>query len=234
MSAAVPERIATLKKAPLFSVLSETELAFLAHRALVRQFHPGQLVFSENDSCEGLYVVASGSIRIFKTSADGREQVLGLEHVGSSVAELPVFDGGNYPASAVAVADATLFLIRKEDFHALFLQHPEVGLKVLSVVGRRLRHLIGLVEELSFTTVRQRLAGLLLRMAKRSGKRTARGVEFTITVSNQEIAAQIGTVRELVSRNLGRFHNQGMIKLEGKTVLIPDLSALEIEAKQGG
>lgn len=229
---AIASQAAALRKAALFCDLSENELAFLAQRAVVRQYSPNQLIFSEGDSCEGLYVIGSGTVRIFKTSADGREQVLGLEYAGSSVAELPVFDGGNYPASAIAVTEATLILIRKEDFRALFLQHPVVGLKVLKVVGRRLRYLVGLVEELSFTTVRQRLAGLLLRMARLGGKQTARGVEFTIQASNQEIAAQIGTVRELVSRNLGRLHNQGIIKLEGKTVLVPDMKALESEVKR--
>jgi CRP/FNR family transcriptional regulator len=233
MLAAITDRVTSLKRTALFSDLSERELGFLAQRALVRQYCPNQLIFTENDPCEGLHVVASGTIRIFKTSADGREQALGLEHAGSSIAELPVFDGGNYPASAVAVTESILLIIRKDDFRALFLQHPEVGLKVLKVVSRRLRYLVGLVEELSFTTVRQRLAAILLRMAKRSGKRTGRGIEFTIIASNQEIAAQIGTVRELVSRNLGRLHNQGIIKLEGKNVVIPDLSALEGEAKPG-
>ena len=93
---------------------------------------------------------------------------------------------------------------------------------------------MGLVEELSFTTVRQRAAGFLLQMARRSGKRTARGITFTITASNQEIAMRIGTVREVVSRNLGTFHNQGIIELAGRTVLIPSLSALEAETKGQG
>jgi len=123
-------------------------------------------VFSEGDPCAGMYVVESGTIRIFKTSAGGREQVLSIDGPGGSVAELPVFDGGNYPASVAAVEDSTLLFISKQDFHALCLAHPEVALKVLRVVGARLRRLVGIIEELSFTTVRHRLASFLARQAQ--------------------------------------------------------------------
>ena len=231
MPEATLTRAAALKKAPLFADLSEKELEFLAERALLRHYKTNEVIFSEGDPCQGLYVIESGSIRIYKTSAGGREQVLGHEQAGNSVAELPVFDGGSYPASAAAVGETTLLFIRKEDFHGLCLQHPEVALKVLKAVGGRLRRLVGIIEELSFTTVRHRLAALLLRLAKRKGKRTARGIEFTITASNQELAAHIGTVRELVSRNLSRLQAAGIIQLRGKNVIVPDLKALEAEVE---
>ena len=121
--------------------------------------------------------------------------------------------------------------MEKKDFQALCLQHPDVALKVLRVVGGRLRRLVAIIEELSFTTVRHRLAALLLRLAKRKGKRTPRGIEFTITASNQELASHIGTVRELVSRNLSRFQAEGLVKMEGKTVIIPDVAALKAEVE---
>jgi len=140
-----------------------------------------------------------------------------------------VFDGGNYPASGAAVDDASLLLIRKQDFHELCLAQPQVALKVLRVVGARLRRLVGIIEELSFSTVRHRLASLLLRLARRDGKQTAEGIEITLPVSNQELAAQIGTVRELVSRNLSRLQSDGIIRIDGRTVLLCDLPALEAE-----
>ncbi|HEY1265339.1 MAG TPA: cyclic nucleotide-binding domain-containing protein, partial [Terriglobales bacterium] len=99
--------------------MSESELTFLAQRAVPRRFAPGEMVFGEGEPCAGLYVVQSGNIRIFKSSASGREQVLGIEGPGSSVAELPVFDGGHYPASVAAVDDATLLFVSKQDFQAL-------------------------------------------------------------------------------------------------------------------
>lgn len=219
----------TLARVPIFAGLSEAELAFLSQRTVSRRFLAGQTVFAESEPCTGLYVVESGHVRIFKSSASGREHVLSIEGPGSSVAELPVFDGGDYPASVTAIDDAILLFVSKQDFHSLCLAHPQVSLKVLRVVGARLRHLVGIIEELSFTTVRHRLAALLLRLAKTSGKRTAAGIEITLPASNQELASQIGTVRELISRNLSRFQAEGMLTIEGRSVTVTNLKALESE-----
>src|SRR6202142_1509742 len=224
-----PNAAKTLAQGGLFAGLSETELAFLAQRAVPRKFSAGEIVFSEGDPCSGMYVVESGHIRIFKTSAGGREQVLSIDGPGGSVAELPVFDGGNYPASVSAVEDSTLLFIGKQDFHALCAAHPQVALKMLRVVGARLRKLIGIIGELSFTTVRNRLAAFLVRLARREGKAVDDGVEVMLPASNQELAAQIGTVRELVSRNLSRFQSEKLIQMDGRRIVIADVKGLEAE-----
>src|SRR5271165_3305863 len=135
-----------LKNVPIFSSLSEPEFAFLTARVVQSKFSAGELIFDEGGPCAGLYVVESGHVRIFKSSAGGREQVLSIDGPGSSVAELPVFDGGNYPASVTAIDDATLLFVSKQDFQALCLAHPQVALKVLRVVGSRLRRLVGIIE----------------------------------------------------------------------------------------
>lgn len=222
-------RSETLTRVPIFSGLTESELSFLAERTVPRRFSAGETVFAEGETCAGLFVVESGHVRIFKSSAGGREQVLSIEGPGSSVAELPVFDGGNYPASVTAVDDATLLFVSKQDFQSLCMTHPQVSLKVLRVVGARLRRLVGIIEELSFTTVRHRLAALLVRQAKTSGKQTEKGLEVSLPANNQELASQIGTVRELVSRNLSRFQSEGMLTIEGRSVFVTDLKALEAE-----
>ena len=222
-----------LAQAGLFTGLSEGELDFLAQHAMPRRFSAGEVVFSEGDPCSGMYVVESGHIRIFKTSTGGREQVLSIDGPGGTVAELPVFDGGNYPASVSAVEDSMLLFISKQDFHALCLAHPEVALKVLRVVGARLRKLVGIIEELSFTTVRTRLAAFLVRLAQREGTSNDGGVEVTLPASNQELAAQIGTVRELVSRNLSRFQSENIIQMDGRRVVIANLKALQAEVEGG-
>lgn len=223
-----------LAKASLFSGLSERELNFLLARVVSRKYAPGETVFSEGEPCAGLYVVESGSIRIFKSSAGGREQVLSIEGPGGSVAELPVFDGGNYPASVVAIEDSVLLFVSKQDIHGLCLAHPEVALKFLRVVGARLRRLVGIIEELSFTTVRSRLSGYLLRLAQKEGKKVEQGVEVTLPANNQELAAQIGTVRELVSRNLSRLQAEGVLTVEGRTAVIRNLNALESDLTSSG
>ena len=219
----------TLAKVAIFSGLTETELSFLAQRAVPRQYAPGEVVFAEGQPCAGLYVVERGHIRIFKTSPGGREQVLTIDGPGSSVAEVPVFDGGNYPASGAAVDSALLLFVSKQDFQALCLAHPQVTLKVLRIVGARLRRLVEIIEELSFTTVRHRLATFLVRLARQEGKRTPAGIEILLPASHQELAAQIGTVRELVSRNLSRFQAEGLLIVEGRNVIVRDLKALEAE-----
>ncbi len=216
-----------LRRVPLFADLSETEIKFLAERALPRQFSPGELIFTEGDPCPGLYVIESGRVRLFKSAPSGREQVLAIEAAGNSIAELPVFDGGNFPASAAAVDDAVLLFVSKQDFHSLCLVHPKVALKVLRVVGSRLRRLVGIIEELSFTTVRSRLISLLLRLAREQARGVNANVQITLPASNQELAAHIGTVRELVSRNISRLQAEGLIKLDGRTVTIPKLAALQ-------
>ena len=220
---------ALLKKVAIFSGLDEPEFSFLTAHVVQRKFSAGELIFGEAEPCNGLYVVESGHVRIFKSSAGGREQVLSIDGPGASVAELPVFDGGNYPASAQAVSDCTLLFFSKKDFQALCLQHPEVALKVLRVVGARLRKLVGIIEELSFTTVRHRLAAMLVRLAKSSGQNNGDAIVITLPANNNELAAQIGTVRELVSRNLSRLQAENLIQLEGRTVTIVDLKKLAAE-----
>ena len=178
----------SLLKTQLFSGLTSAERESLAKRAVRKKYEDGERLFTEADRCEGLFVISKGGVRIFKSAPSGREQVLAVEGPGSSIAELPVFDGGDYPASANAIGDTEAVFISRQAFQAFCLEHPQVALKVLAVVGSRLRRLVGIVEELSFTTVRQRLIALLVRMAEAEGKRTARGVEFSLQAGHQEIA----------------------------------------------
>jgi CRP/FNR family transcriptional regulator, cyclic AMP receptor protein len=222
-----PDTRATLKRVQMFAGLTEPELDYLAERAVTKRYGAGEIIFSEGEPCAGLWVVSAGNIRIFKTAASGREQILGVEGPGSSVAELPVFDGGTYPASASTAADTVLIFVAKKDFQSLVLQHPEVALKLLKVVGGRLRRLVGIIEELSFTTVRHRLAAYILRLAKTEGKTTPQGIELTLPGSQQELASHIGTVRELVSRNISRLQAEGFIRSDGKQFLVTDLKGLE-------
>lgn len=221
----------SLLKTQLFSGLTPGERESLAKRAVRKKYEDGERLFTEGDQCDGLFVISKGEVRIFKSAPNGREQVLAIEGPGSSIAELPVFDGGDYPASANAIGDTEAVFISRHAFQAFCLEHPQVALKVLAVVGSRLRRLVGIVEELSFTTVRQRVIALLVRMAEAEGNRTARGVKFSLKTGHQEIAFEIGTVRELVSRNLARLQAEGLIEVDGREVLVKDLPALEAQQK---
>jgi len=218
-----------LRKTPLFASLTEKEISALAARAAKKRFQRGELLFGEGDPCAGLFLVVSGKIRIFKLSSSGREQVLAIESPGSSFAELPVFDGGNYPAAASALEDAETLFISRKDFQNFCRQHPDVALKVIAVVGSRLRRLVGIIEDLSFTTVRQRLITLLLRLAADAGKPPKSGLHLELTKSHQELAADLGTVRELISRNLSRLQAEGLLEVEGRNIIVKDLEGLKRE-----
>jgi CRP/FNR family cyclic AMP-dependent transcriptional regulator len=216
---------AVLKNAPLLSSLSQSELQLLAQRTVRKLFSAGEQIFSEGEPCKGLNIISQGKVRIFKTSVNGREQVLAIELPGSSIAEIPIFDGGPYPASAVAIESTEIAFVSRHDFQAYCLEHPEVALKVLAVVGARLRRLVGIIEELSFTTIRQRLVSTLIRLAQ-SGKKTSRGVEFVLPGSHQELANQLGTVRELISRNLARLQAEGLLEVDARHIVVRDLKGL--------
>ncbi len=217
---------AVLDKTPLLSNLTSAEMQLLAARTVRKLFHAGELLFSEGEPCHGLHIIARGKVRIFKTSLGGREQVLAINNPGESVAELPVFDGGPYPASAVAIDDVEIAFISRRDFRAYCMEHPEVALKVLAVVGARLRRLVGIIEELSFTTVRQRLISALLRLAEKEGKQTERGIEFQLPGSHQELANELGTVRELISRNLMRLQAEGLLDVDARQIVVKDIKGL--------
>ena len=225
---------AVLQKTALFSSLSQPELDLLAARTVRKIFGAGELLFYEGEPCKGLHIISRGQVRIFKSSASGREQVLAVNVAGESVAELPVFDDGPYPASAIATEETEIAFISRKDFRDYCLAHPEVALKVLAFVGARLRRLVGIIEELSFTTTRQRLVSVLLRLAQCSGTKTERGVEVLLPGSNQELANQLGTVREVISRNLMRLQAEGLLEVDARQIVIKDEKGLAaiLEAAQ--
>lgn len=220
---------AILRKTPLFASLTETEITALASRVTKRHFQRRELLFGEGEPCTGLFLVTSGKIRVFKLSSAGREQVLAVEGPGSSFAEVPVFDGGNYPATASALEDTEVLFISRKDLQNFCREHPDVALKVIAVVGSRLRRLVGIIEELSFTTVRQRLIALLLRLADAGGTPSKEGVRLELAVSHQDLAGELGTVRELVSRNLSRLQAEGFLDVDGRKIIVKDLAGLKRE-----
>jgi CRP/FNR family transcriptional regulator, cyclic AMP receptor protein len=212
---------------PLFNGLADAELQALAQRAIERRFETGDMLFWEGEPCAGIFLIGQGSVKIFKTSASGREMMLALETAPSTVAELPLFDGGPYPASVRAVEPVLAYFINKSDFQQVCRQYPDVALKVLAVVGLRLRHLVSMVESMTFGSVTQRLARLLLDSSRQAG-----ADEFTLPLTHQELASRLGTVREVVSRNLARFRAEGLIQVQGHQVRVTDRAGLEREGQE--
>lgn len=209
---------------PLFRTLPEELRRELGELAVEKRYEAGEVMFYEGDPCEGLFVVGEGSVKICKTSPTGREIMLAMETAPSSVAEVPLFDEGDYPATVRTLTPVTAYLIRKEDFRRYCLAHPEVALRVFAMLGRRLRQLVGLIEAITFGSLRQRLARLLLESHER-------GEMETVPLTHEELAMRLGTVREVVSRNLARFQAEGMVKIDRRQILITDAEALRAEAE---
>lgn len=219
----------TLRRVPFFAVLPPEELRALAAHCVVRRLAREEILFAEGDPCQGLYVVQDGAVKLFKMADTGREQVLVIERAGSTVGELPLFDGGNFPTSASAIEDSTLLYLPKREFLDLCRHNSEVTFAVIRTLAWRFRYMTSLVEELSLKEVSHRLARFLRDRALRLGTRTRRGIEFPLEETNQEIGAEIGTVRDLVSRNLRRFVDRGIIKMERRKVIVLDMAELEAQ-----
>jgi CRP/FNR family transcriptional regulator len=223
------EPLETLRRVSFFAVLPPEDLKSLAGHCVPRRLLRDEILVSEGDPCEGLFVVQSGAIKLFKMAENGREQILGIERAGSTVGELSVFDGGTFPASAVAAEDSTLLFLPKREFLELCQRNSEVAFAVIRSLAWRFRYLTSLVEELSLKEVSHRLARFLRDRALQLGVRTRRGIEFPLEETNQEIGAEIGTVRDLVSRNLRRFVDRGILRLERRKVIVLDMGELEAQ-----
>lgn len=226
------DKMAALKRTKLFAELDDSTLRMLADRAVVRAFEKDEVLFLAGEDATGMYVIVKGSVRAFRVSLDGREQVIHVERAGATIAELPVFDGGAYPSNAAAEELTTTLFIAKRDMRTLCLAHPEISFAALKVLAARLRRCAELVEALSLREVGQRLARFLVNEARQSGARTDHGLVLTLTQTNQQIAARIGSVREVISRAFTRLQHERLIIIEGREVIIPDEAALEAFAEQ--
>ncbi len=216
-----------LARCPLFAELGEADLLALTEVGYRQSYDTSEAVFFAGDEPQGLHVVVSGRVKVFVVSpATGREVVLTVEHPFNTVAELVAMDGGPYPASAEAAEPTEVLVLEQQGLTRVLRQHPEIALHLMRTLGRRLRRLVAMVEAISFQEVIHRLSRYLL--AESRG-----GVPFTLD-TNAAIAAQLGTVPELVSRNLSRLHAGEAIQLNGRVVTGLDRQKLEEMAGSAG
>ncbi len=216
------DKIAALRATMLFGDLEDEELRALAARAVERRLAREEVLFIAGEEARGLYVVVSGAVRAFRAGADGRQQVIHTEGAGATLAELPVFDDGTYPATAAADEESILLFLAKEDVRAVCLEHPKITLAALKMLAGRLRRHAELVEALSLREVGPRIANLLLTEADTHGERVGKGVAFDLIMTNSQIAARVGSVREVVSRALTRLQQDQLIVIDNRRVTIPD------------
>jgi CRP-like cAMP-binding protein len=208
-----------LKSVPYFSGLGPAELEPISKLIFEKTADRGEIVLLEAESPDNLYFVASGVVKVFKTSSEGKEQILSIVRPGESFNDVAVFDGGLNPASARAMSPVVLYGMKRNDMEAILRAHPRIALNVIKVLARRVRYFVSLVEDLSFRHVIGRVAKILL---EHIGSETGSGPRLT----QQEMAAMAGTAREVVGRSLKALEEEGAIRLDHHRIIITDKQAL--------
>ncbi|MFC1845892.1 Crp/Fnr family transcriptional regulator [Chloroflexota bacterium] len=216
----MPVELDFLDKIPYFAGLGTAELDVIGKLIVEKAVEKGEMLFFEEESVEDLYFVVSGAVKAFKTSAEGKEQILCILRPGDSFNDVPAFDGGPSPVSVQAMTQVVLYLVSKNDLMAITRNYPAIAFNVIQVLAQRVRHMVSLVEDLSFRHVIGRVAKILLENA-------GDGAGPRPKLTQQEMAAIAGTAREVVGRSLKTLEEEGAIKLDRHRIVISDKKALE-------
>jgi CRP/FNR family transcriptional regulator len=198
----------------------------LAERAYARRYAAGEVIFLEGEPAAGLFLVASGTVKISRFSKEGREYILHLQHVGNTFNDVAALDGGPNPATAIAHSDVTLLRVDRRDLQTIITRYPSLAWALIESLARRARHLVGLVQDLSMRNVRGRLARLLLEQAQHSHDE-----EVARFLTQEEMASHLGTVREVVGRALRSLAADGIIEFDRHRIVILDPDRLVEEAE---
>ena len=219
------EIVEALARVPLFAGLEPGQLQALALIVGDRVYGRGETIFSEGDEGVGFFVVISGRVKIYKLSAEGKEQILHLFGPGEPFAEAAVFAGARFPAHALALTASRIFYFPRAAFLGLIQQNPALAMNMLAALSLRLKAFARLIESLSLKEVPGRLAVHLLLLAEEQGKE-----EVRLDLTKTHLASLLGTIPETLSRILARMGKAGLIACQGARVAILDRAALELLA----
>ena len=217
--------VGVVARQPLFASLSGAECRALVGRSVCRRVQRGEVIFREAERCRGLHLVVEGVVRAYRANRDGQEQVLGVFEAGASLGEVSLFDGGGYLASARAAQHGRVLFLPLAEVHALYRTHPQVAQAVVREMGERVRTLAALVDRLALQDVPTRVAWAVLRYAEESGALSI-GSPFRLPRTQEELAAELGTTREGVSRALRRLRAAGAIAQRGAQMEVLDPATL--------
>lgn len=212
-----------LGRVPYFRSLPAAQLRDLARRCAVRTLGPGEVLFEEGSPCTGLFIVAAGRIEVRQISLRGREQVFHTEGPGATLGEAPLFDGGGYIASASALGATRVLFLPRAEVIRLCQRRPAVALAILKTLAQRVRHFAGIVSDLSFRPVTERLARYL---DAGLAKPVRPGGCLELTLTQAQLAARLGTVRELVARAFSHLEANGVISRDRSRVTVRDPARL--------
>lgn len=208
-----------LKGISYFAGIAEADLESIRKLVTEKTVTRGEMMILEGDTAKALYFVVSGALKAFKTSSEGKEQILSIVRPGGSFNDVSVFDNAPSPVSLQALGPVVLYELRRNDIEALLKKYPQVARNVINVLADRVRHLVSLVEDLSFRHVIGRVAKILLEHA---GDGTGAGARLT----QQDMAAMAGTAREVVGRSLKALEDEGAIRLDRHRIVIRNKEAL--------
>jgi CRP/FNR family transcriptional regulator len=223
MTKVTNEMLAALQRIRYLTGVPDAELGALLGASVLRLVRRGQTIFEEGAPADGIVVVLAGRVKLVRRSRGGREQILHAEGPGATLAEVPTFDGGGYVATAVAVDDARLLVVPRAALMALCRRNQSVALGVIAVLARRLRGFAGLIEDLALRDVTARVAAWLAAEAGADGA--------VPSATRDEIAARVGTVRELVSRALTRLVRAGVVERRRRALRVRDAARLNAIAR---
>jgi len=209
-----------LSASPFFAGFSSTKLEGVSQRVFEKKLARGEMTLNEGTYSSALFFVAEGVVKLFKISAEGKEQILSLMRPGESFNDVPMFDHGPAPVNAQALGAVTLYGIHRNDLEMMLRQYPELSQNVIQVLARRIRYLISLVEDLSFRSVVSRVAKLLV---ENLGDTAAPGPRLT----QRDMAAMVGTAREVVSRSLKYLEDEKLIEIRRHQIAIRNKKGLE-------
>ena len=218
-----------IASSPIFCGLAEEQLAQLEQISQEISFGRNAPIFWEGDEGSGFYIVASGKVKIFKISAEGKEQILHIYGPGQPFGEVPVFAGQHFPANAQTVEKSRLLFIPRQAFIDLITAHPSLALNMLAMLSRRLRQFTVQVENLSLKEVPGRLASYLIYLSEEQNG----AAPLRLPISKGQLASLLGTIPETLSRILGKMSNQGLITVQGANIHLNDQMALEELAESG-
>jgi len=193
----------------------------------LKKMPKNKILFWEGDLYKGFYILLKGGIKIFKTSLDGKESVVHILKSLSVFADIPLFEGKNYPVSAQALLESIVIFIPKEEFLDLIKKNPEISLKMLAGFAKRLKLLINQVEDISTKGVKNRLAKYLIDEIHLSGTEKLPEPFIKLNVPKSTIASFLGTITETLSRTFNKMQSEGIIRMNGKKIFIQNLGELK-------
>ncbi|WP_316900728.1 Crp/Fnr family transcriptional regulator [Pseudodesulfovibrio indicus] len=211
-----------------FDGLPDDILERLADIAVMKRYAKGETLFLADAEADGFYAPVSGRVKVFRTSPAGKEQILHIFGAGEAVGEVPVFEGGTFPAQCEAVEDCDALFFPRRDFRRILQEDPDLAMKMMAMLSQRMRSLVHKIDDLSLKETPARVAAHLLLLRSSTDSDT-----FRLDLPKGQIALYLGTIQETLSRILKRFSEDGLIDMSGREITVLDRDGLRDIAESG-